>query len=1702
MKRIIGNLLALFLLLLVAVGCNNSTPNILGEITINEGYAPKVDIEDFTKGVELPKAGITAHYTNGNAAAVTSNISYSAAKDGVAISGLTAKEKGTYTITATYKEGEVSKSASYSVTVTGPARLFVSEMEGTDNYYSGDTYDETDIKATITYEDRYGKTNTVTPSEIIVSKEDGTVVANDTELTNGNYYIVFNYTDSDGAVLSTEKENFYVSAGLLPVGFDVTGDVTIPESINKEKKETLDLSGLRIKAYYEDGEKKADRELTLITDEGIVEECVILSLSCGDTTASYDDGISLGSFNKGDKATLTITVPKSFLKAVKKTDAGEVIETAYEGLEGELETTKEILITVNPTIEEGSLKVVTNESTEEVPYVENDTVELKNITFTYDDGTGAEPYTVSADTKGVVVKKGDETASSPFNLTLGENTISVTYNEAAAETTVEAVEAAKAVEITSIISALTTRYEVNSATETKISIPDEIRMMVKYEDDFEEEITVKDTSMFTFTLNWKTSLGINLLSEPITVTKDSPATLTTDNVGLYDMKITYSAPGDFTHRQAKPFTDNEKLELTCIYDEEIEIIQAAVIANLDVTNSTEEGFKEFVEGDVIKPSDVTFTFINIYGEKDTSKTNASDENFTLYINDSPVTDEGYTLTAGEMTYQVKYDDKAGVTATSEEKTISPLPLLTPVEVAINESGTLTETISMEDKIDTPYSIEKLSVTLTYADDETTVVNVIENGEIVDDSFTVTVGETPYGEFKYSYDASNLGEQTVTVTLENGKAHSKRQVKEVTETTADLDDTYSITIERDPIIKEAKYTLPEGKVVYNNSRINTSDISFIYVDNHGLETTIHGDNEEATCAINETQAADGILTIPAEGIEATINVSYKGVASTITIPDILADEPAKLLIEESAITTEYKATSPLFSETIADSIELEYLSEKVETIEKSELTFKLGDSTISTATNIVKENEGSSIDVYYGEYKVYTTKAINYNAVESLTVTAKENVPLAIVQTEEAIDAKAFVEKVTLVFEDTTEEDYGDYGFEVSGDTNALREMVTLTPSVTINGDTVVDSKNALTVQVVANEYERAGYDDALTIEANSEIAFSIPEIFNRTEDGESVFFLGYYDEEGTELTYGEGDIYVTTEGEAVLDAPSTYPVDYTITNTIHNTKGKEVKLHPIYAPVSDYASIDGDMVIAKADGKKTYDSIILGIPASITGIGHNGGDQISPFQGNTSIRMIIFENGAQLEYVGNRAFQGMAFNYAEIPASVETLAEGAYADYNDGLGSGALLSIEENSSLKTIVQWAFSGCGFKNIIIPANVESIAANAFIDCDKTLENVIFEKRNNELTLIDGIFNQNNIAISSIYIPENITLSANTFGGMSIGTIVINGQENTSEFSDASPWGANCTDIRWLIENEATAIASNYPTYLVSGETFSADLQIIAADGTERLENGVEFTAPGGLSGEQPFTLSYQIDGQDVEIEFTTTFVDAKVNKSTELLEFLNGTGKTAYISDSFTTDGFSINRSITLFSDGKEIGVSTPVSESNGYIVITADDVTLKGISFYPAISENSTENYIISASGKNLIIENVTLDNSGSPHPMVGGGMYFNGVSATISDTDINGSTMQLLPVWLEGSTVAFTDCVFGQNGGSHQWGRLMLAGDSNDVTITNNDTTTFNRLCVSGDNNNSDNISINWAEEKPWEEATYILDDIQYTYYDPTKTVN
>ena len=1644
MKKLIGNLAVLILLLLVIAGCNDSTPNVLGEIKINDGYSEEVNIEDFETGVELPKAAITAYYTNGNSVTVTSNVSYSAVKkDGeTTISDLIAKEKGVYEITATYKEGEVSKSASYSVTVTGPERLLIESLEGLDNYYAGDTYKKEDIRATIQYENIYGEVSAINDYEIKIENEDGTEVSE--EFTAGNYKIIFS---SNG--LSVDR-TFTVSAGLLPIRFELSGD-TVPESVNKEKNQTLDLSNLTIKAYYEDGEKKADRELTIISSEGKVEEGVTLSLTSGETTVGYSNGFALANFNKGDNATLNIKVQKSFLKAVKVSD-GKVEETTYSGekLEGDLEAKEEILITVNPSIEKDTLKVVTNESTADVPYVENDTVELKNISFSYDDGTGKKAYTVTADSEGVEVTKGEEKQSSSFNLFLGENKITVTYNGAEASTTINAVEAAKAVAIKSIVSDLTKRYEVNSATETTISIPDEITMRVAYEDGCEKEITVTDTSNFTFTLTWKTSLGANALSEPMEVTKDNPVKLTTDNVGLYDLKITYSNPEGLKHRQEKTFEKKETTELSYDYGEDIEIIQSAVIKDIKLNNSTQAEFKEYVEGDVIKPNDVTFTFINIYGEEDKTKTNAGDENFTLYINDNPVAAEGYTLTDEETTYYVSYNDNAGVTATSEEKTISPLPLLTPISVVINENEALSTTINMEDKINNLYTIDNLSVTLTYADDETTVVNVIENGGIVDDSFIVTIGETPYGEFKYSYDASSLGEQTVTVTLENGKAHSKRQIKAVEETTSlDLNDSYTVTIERNPIIKNAKYTLPEGKTLYNNSKINTSDISFIYVDNHGKETTINGNNEGVTCSINGTDATDGTLTIPEKGSTVTICISYKEIESPITIEGILEDEPAKLLIEDSVIETEYNATSPLFSETIADSVELQYLSEKVELISKNDLTFKIGENEITTEGNILKAHEGSPIDVYYGEYKVYTTGKINYNAVKSLKAVKKENIPLAIVQTEDTVDAKDFVESVTLVFEDSTEENYDNYSFSVSGDTNTLRAMITLTPSVTINGDTVVDSENALTVQVVANEYERAGYDDVLTITGET-ADFSIPEVFNRTKDGTAIFFLGYYDEEGTELTYEEGDIYVTTEGEAILDDTYAYPVDYEIKNTIHNTKGKEVRLHPIYAPVSDYATL-ADGVLTDNPEFPTIDSSIIGIPAEVKTISAEMEDE-SPFLDNTSIKMVVFETGTEIEKLYQRAFARMELKYFELPDSVTILGLGAFADCTAN-AEEAYIEISKESQLESIGSYAFSNTNFVNFRIPASVNTISGATFPD-SKYLSVVIIDEREDAISLPDGLFNGNNKGINSIYIPENVSLSENTFGGMSIGKIIIDGQQNTSEFADASPWGAVCDDIQWLIANKATAIATDYPTYLVSGEEFTATLEIIAADGSERTENGVSFTAPEEPSGEQTFTLTYNIDGQDVEVEFNAIFVDAKITDDETLSAFLSSKGTVGYVSNGFTTDGFTLSGKTLFATEEVELILTSVAEGSNSYVSITGD-ATIENIKFSLNIATDDTEHYLLSASdADSLTLSGVTINNAGTKTTRITG--YFNNISGTFESLKVSGNVT--VPLWFNNSQITLSD-YHCDNSGSYDYSRFMLEGTENKLKFTGNVTGVLDRFC-------------------------------------------
>ena len=1717
MKALTARLSALFIMLLILfTACDNSTPRILESIEVDPSFTEtEIRIEDYAIGTALPEATIIAHYSNGSTAAIAEGVTYSATLNGENIGGMTAMSKGEYTIIASYTEGSVSETADYTITVTGDPRLIISNLEGVDSFYDGDQY--TPISAVAQYEDENGILTDIDEPSIAITDSEGKEVTTATTLKTGTY--TAEVTAAEYQDLHAET-TFYVSAGYIPCSFVISGD-TVPDRINKSANNgMLDLSDLSITAtYIKDGDNTSEAEYqTQVISGGTESEGVILTLNNEEITDP--SSIDFSSFGKGTEQTLTVTVPKALLKAIKPAPDG-YSATAYEGelLSGSLTLTLHILVVENPSIT--GITVKTEEATEAVPYVAGDTVKAENISFTFDDGTGANAYIVHGNAEGIAITLNDETINSDFfKLAENENTITISYGAATGSTTVKASPIAKAKEITGLgETSILTEYRVGANEEdtVAISLPETIYLDVKYEDNTTGTVTVADSSKATFILTRLDSLARS--TEQITITSSNPATLSAADAGLYSLSVSYSSPEDFTHRQAEVFTPSEVESLSFASDVEIEVKKSAIISSLTLTNSTEETFKDYSEGDNILPVNAAFNYTNIYGDTPAKKT-AADETFTLeYSLDNSawtaVPAEGYMLTDETSYFRVRCyaeDESNEAYAVSETYTVKPIALLSPVSIAITED----ETRPIEFNVDTagllgnPFSITDLSVTLGYEDGTTRSVAVIEEGTLINEDFDVKIGGKPYGSFTYSYDKASLGEQTVAVMLVSPENYKQRATKTPETASPDLTDGYAVTIKRNPIIKDAALSLDEGEVLYNNSKISASDITFTYVSNVGEETTHTAADEEVTeLKIGAAAASEGILTVPSEYAQtAQITFSFGNADGQLDIDGIKEDAPAELVLSEGqGITTSYKATAPAFIHSLGETVTIRNLSGMEHKESTSDLSFRIGDETITVSGNILRSHEGHAITVYYDNTPILITEAIEYDAVDSIEVTFKEDAPAALIVTEadSAIEASDFIESIALNLESQETATWNEFTFDKSGDTSDLRSIVTLTPSVTVNGDTI--KGEAITRQVVANEYELASYTpDAIEIEANGSVEFTVPGIFNRTDDSKAVFFLGYYDESGRTVAYGESDIHITTEGNALKESTekgTEYITGYDITNTIVNSTTEAVTLHPILAPVTDYASLDENMVMTKADGKKAYDSIILGIPAAVTGIGKNGGEEVSPFQGNTTVRMIVFENDSKLSFIGNKAFQGMAFSYAEIPASVTVLAEGAFADYNAS-GTGAYLSVAEDSSLQTIGQWAFSGCGFISVRIPESVTSFTGAAFLD-SKYLETVVLDTRNSILTLPDGIFNANNKAIESLFVPENITLSENTFGGMSIETIIINGQENTSDFADLSPWGAaEGSDVEWLIENATVVTATEYPEYLVPGEEFTATLTIIKADGSETTGTGI-FTAPNeATAGPVSFTDKYTPADETtaVDVEFTVTIVDKKINDTESLTGFLSGSGTTAYVSESFTTEGFLIDRSVTIFSDGKEIGLTSAAAGANGYVAIVADGVTLKGLVLYPAISATSNENYILTATGiKNLEIENVTIDNSRTDS-MVGGGVYLNAAVAAFIDTEILGQTMSLVPAWLEGSTVEFTDCVFGQNGGSYQWSRLLLAGEKNGVTVSNSDNSTFDRISVQGENNSSDDIEISWAKPKPWTEGTYENGGQTYTYYDPTVSAN
>ena len=125
----------------------------------------------------------------------------------------------------------------------------------------------------------------------------------------------------------------------------------------------------------------------------------------------------------------------------------------------------------------------------------------------------------------------------------------------------------------------------------------------------------------------------------------------------------------------------------------------------------------------------------------------------------------------------------------------------------------------------------------------------------------------------------------------------------------------------------------------------------------------------------------------------------------------------------------------------------------------------------------------------------------------------------------------------------------------------------------------------------------------------------------------------------------------------------------------------------------------------------------------------------SPFSYCQQLKTVTFEDNSKLTSIGRTfsEYQKIPLETIEIPNSVETIVYEAFYSV-DTLKN---VYFEPNSSLHSIEQGAFYGCGIQTIQIPASVQLIYRGAFAYCG-SLESITFEENSSLTDIGIGIDN----------------------------------------------------------------------------------------------------------------------------------------------------------------------------------------------------------------------------------------------------------------------------------------------------------------------------------------------------------------------------
>ncbi len=135
------------------------------------------------------------------------------------------------------------------------------------------------------------------------------------------------------------------------------------------------------------------------------------------------------------------------------------------------------------------------------------------------------------------------------------------------------------------------------------------------------------------------------------------------------------------------------------------------------------------------------------------------------------------------------------------------------------------------------------------------------------------------------------------------------------------------------------------------------------------------------------------------------------------------------------------------------------------------------------------------------------------------------------------------------------------------------------------------------------------------------------------------------------------------------------------------------------------------------------------IPASVESIGEGA------FAVSGNLSSVNFADNSNLTSIGESAFTNTGLESITIPASVKSIEGGAF----NSCTSLSTVDFADNSKLTSIGERAFQGTGLESITIPASVESIGAYAFYGISRDLHLTIQRSDESELYLGKNAFDR---------------------------------------------------------------------------------------------------------------------------------------------------------------------------------------------------------------------------------------------------------------------------------------------------------------------------------------------------------------------------